>query len=78
MLLFDKETNIKITDFCISAINKEDVDDNLKFHGTYIGPIQYMAHEMVNGSGNYDFKSDIYMLGLTIFKLMYDELPEKK
>ena len=78
MLLFDKESNIKITDFGISAINKEDVDDNLKCHGTCIGPVQYMAPEMVNGNGNYDFKSDIYMLGLTIFKLMCGELPEKK
>ena len=33
-----------------------------------------MAPEIVNGSGNYDFKSDIYMLGLTIFKLMCGEL----
>ena len=78
MLLFDKESNIKITDFGISAINKEDVDDNLKCHGTCIGPVQYMAPEMVNGNGNYDFKSDIYMLGLTIFKLMCGQLPEKK
>ena len=77
-ILFDKESNIKITDFGISAINKEDVDDNLKCHGTCIGPVQYMAPEMVNGSGNYDFKSDIYMLGLTIFKLMCGKLPEKK
>ena len=37
-----------------------------------------MVPEMVNGNGNYDFKSDIYMLGLTIFKLMCGELPEKK
>ena len=44
-ILFDKESNIKITDFGISAINKEDVDDNLKCHGTCIGPVQYMAPE---------------------------------
>ena len=74
-ILFDKESNIKITDFGVSAVGEEDLDDNLKCHGTCIGPVQYIAPEMVNGSGNCDFKSDIYMLGLTIFKLMWGELP---
>ena len=76
-ILYDKDTNIKISDFGISAINSPDADDNIKCHGTRIGPIQYMAPEMVNG-GTFEFKSDIYMLGLTIFKLMTGELPEKK
>ena len=35
-ILMDKENNIKISDFGISAINKEDVDDMLKFHGTLV------------------------------------------
>ena len=76
-ILYDKDTNIKISDFGISAINSPDADDNIKCHGTRIGPVQYMAPEMVNG-GTFEFKSDIYMLGLTIFKLMTGELPEKK
>ena len=63
--------------FGISAINSPDADDYLKCHGTRIGPIQFMAPEMVNG-GTFEFKSDIYMLGLTIFKFMSLELPEKK
>ena len=76
-ILMDKESNLKISDFGISAINKEDVDDMLKFHGTLVGPLQFLAPEMING-GNYEFKSDIYMLGLTIFKLMSGQLPEHK
>ena len=76
-ILMDKESNLKISDFGISAINKEDVDDMLKFHGTLVGPLQFIAPEMING-GTYEFKSDIYMLGLTIYKLISGELPEKK
>ena len=76
-ILIDKDGNVKISDFGISAINSPDADDYLKCHGTRIGPIQFMAPEMVNG-GTFEFKSDIYMLGLTIFKFMSLELPEKK
>ena len=76
-ILFDKDNKVKITDFGISAMNKEDVDDILRCHGTLIGPTQFMAPEMVNG-GTYEFKSDIYMLGLTFFDLMSGQLPEKK
>ena len=36
-----------------------------------------MSPEMALG-GSYDFKSDIYMLGLTFFFLMSNELPESK
>jgi serine/threonine protein kinase len=36
-----------------------------------------MAPEMING-GNYGFKSDIYMLGLTYFIFMSGEMPETK
>ena len=76
-ILIDKEHNVKISDFGVSAINKEDVDDILRCHGTRKGPLQFMAPEMVNG-GTFEFKSDIYMLGLTFFNLMSGELPEKK
>ena len=57
-ILMDKENNIKISDFGISAINKEDVDDMLKFYGTLVGPLQFLAPEVING-GTYEFKSDI-------------------
>ena len=76
-LLIDNGGNLKISDFGVSAINSENVEELLKCHNTMRGPIQFMAPEMGLGL-NYDFKSDIYMLGLTFFFLMSNKLPEKK
>ena len=76
-LLLDSEGHLKISDFGVSAIKSEDVDEMLKCHGTVAGPIQFMSPEMALGD-MYDFKSDIYMLGLTFFFMMSNRLPEKK
>ena len=59
-ILFDKEYNIKISDFGVSAVNRNDADELIKCHGTCIGPIDFMAPEMANG-GTYEFKSDVYI-----------------
>ena len=76
-LLLDSEGHLKISDFGVSAIKSEQVDDLLKCHGTVAGPIQFMAPEMALGAA-YDFKSDIYMLGLTFWFMASTNLPEKK
>ena len=76
-ILFDKEGNVKITDYGINAINIEDADNSLKCHGTQIGGIQIMAPEIAHG-GTYEYKTDIYMLGLTFFNFMSGQLPEIK
>ena len=76
-LLIDFEGNLKISDFGVSAIDSEDVDTLVKCHNTIKGPIQFMAPEVALGM-KYDFKSDIYMLGLTFFVLMSNKMPEKK
>ena len=76
-ILLDADGNLKISDFGVSAIKSEEVEDLIKCHGTIAGPISFMSPEMALG-GSYDFKSDIYMLGLTFFFLMSNELPESK
>ena len=76
-LLLDDEGHLKISDFGVSAIKSDEVDDLLKCHGTVAGPIQFMAPEMCIGD-SYDFKSDLYMLGLTFWFLASCSLPEKK
>jgi mitogen-activated protein kinase kinase 1 len=76
-LLLDKNGDLKISDFGLSAIKSEEADENVKCHGTMAGAIQFMAPEVAGGM-KYDFKSDLYMLGLTFFLLMTNRLPEKK
>ena len=76
-LLLDKNGNLKISDFGLSAIKSEEADENVKCHGTMAGAIQFMAPEVAGGE-KYGFKSDLYMLGLTFFLLMTSRLPEKK
>ena len=76
-ILMDSTGHLKISDFGVSAIKSDEVDDLLKCHGTVAGPIQFMAPEMCFGDA-YDFKSDIYMLGLTFWFMASSTLPEKK
>ena len=76
-LLLDSDGRLKISDFGVSAIQSDNVEESLKCHYTVAGPIQFMAPEVALGD-IYDFKSDIYMLGLTFFFLMSNQLPEKK
>ena len=76
-ILIDYDGHLKISDFGVSAIKSEEVEDLIKCHDTIAGPIQFMSPEMALG-GSYDFKSDIYMLGLTFFIMMSNTLPEKK
>ena len=76
-LLLDSEGHLKISDFGVSAIKSEDAEELLKCHGTVAGPIQFMAPEVAIGD-MYDFKSDLYMLGLTFFFMLSNKLPEKK
>ena len=76
-LLLDKENGLKISDFGISAVYKNDVDDLIKCHQSRVGPIAFMAQEIAEGK-EYDFKSDIYMLGLTFYFMLTGVLPESK
>ena len=74
-ILLDSEGNLKISDFGVSAIKSEEVEDLVRCHGTVAGPINFMSPEMALG-GTYDFKSDIYMLGLTFLSLVSNDLPK--
>ena len=76
-ILLNSDGRLKISDFGVSAIDSEEVEDLIKCHGTVAGPIQFMAPEMALG-GTYDFKSDIYMLGITFFMMMSNQYPERK
>ena len=85
-LLLDENNNIKITDFGISALYKgnneyedEDEDkqkkDEMLFCGnTAIGRLDILSPEMKKKE-KYDYKVDIYNLGLTMLCIMSYENP---
>ena len=45
-ILLDSDGRLKISDFGVSAIDSEEVEDLIKCHGTVAGPIQFMSPEM--------------------------------
>ena len=79
-ILFDKNNNIKITDFGLSALYKDQNPEN-KNKPDYsfgdssgLGRYDFISPEIQKGI-KYDFESDIFSLGLTILCLMSKRNP---
>lgn len=66
-LLLDSNGNVKLTDFGWSVLIAADTRQ------TYCGTIDYMAPEMVAGQ-QYDFKVDIWSLGVLLYELTQGNL----
>ena len=75
-ILIDGNYNVKINNFELSAIYEKGFE-RLSSGKTIIGSDVYVAPEILDNK-EYDFKCDIYSLGLTIYYLMNFELPNKK
>ena len=80
-ILLDVNFTAKITDFGISAFYKNfsnifnfNSENILYMNNTRIGDKNYISPEIIYGD-KYDFKSDIFSLGITIFYLMNFNLP---
>ena len=73
-ILIDNDNNIKITDFGLSALYVEGFP-KLSTEFTQIGPVDYAAPEIKKNNQPYDYKCDIYSLGLTMYYLMNFDLP---
>ena len=80
-ILLDKNYDIKISDFGISALfmdqNPENInkDINLFSEFTQIGRPDFTSPEILNDSHFYDYRVDIFSLGLTILCLMSKDNP---
>jgi len=72
-ILFNKEGNIKLADFGVSAI-LDSKDDKKQ---TMVGTWHWMAPEVIDPAewGGYDFKADIWSLGITCIELAYGVAP---
>jgi len=82
-ILLDENDNIKIADFGIAAIFKEEgdtetgeEDDDLLSHCTDVGRADYVSPEIIKET-NYDYRCDIYSLGLTMLFIMQELKPFK-
>ncbi len=86
-ILLDENNNIKISDFGISAVlDKKDSQNNInKIYSdlisefTQVGTINFAAPEIINHKkgmkDDFDFKVDIYSLGLTMLCLVSKKFP---
>ena len=72
-ILIDNNNNVKITDFGFAAYYKKGYQ-RLSSNYTQVGREDYAAPEIINNQP-YDYKCDIYSLGLTMYFLMNFELP---
>jgi len=72
-ILFNKEGQIKLADFGVSAILASDD----KRCSTLVGTYHWMAPEVIDPSiaSGYDFLADIWSLGITCIELAYGSVP---
>ena len=79
-ILLDENNNIKISDFGISAIhrdesNEDDQNNVLISNYSKVGRMDFVAPEILNNCKNFDFKVDIFSLGLTMLWLVSKKKP---
>ena len=80
-ILLDENDNIKIADLGIDAIFQEEddaetgeEDDDLLGHCSQVGRTDFVSPEIMKKI-NYDYRCDIYSLGLTMLFLMQEKKP---
>ncbi|KAG0475481.1 hypothetical protein HPP92_015167 [Vanilla planifolia] len=72
-LLVNHKGEVKITDFGVSAV----LASSMGQRDTFVGTFNYMAPERISG-GSYDYKSDIWSLGLVILECAIGSFPYKQ
>ncbi len=72
----DGSTLVKVFDFGV-AKNTQSVDVNLTTTASVVGSPGYMSPEQVRASKNVDARSDIWALGVILYKLVSTRMPFK-
>jgi len=79
-ILLDENNNIKISGFGMSAIfyeednTENEIDEDLICHCTQVGRRDFISPEIEQGV-IYDYRCNIYSLGLTMLCLMLEDKP---
>lgn len=75
ILVLDEGKRFKITDFGIARIEHQYLEgESLDEQAKVMGTPAYMSPEQISGKGT-DFKTDLYSLGVILYKVTKGELP---
>jgi serine/threonine-protein kinase len=75
-ILVDENCNIKVLDFGIAQFYEEqNVPSEKTVEGTVMGTYNYMSPEQRESADNVTTKSDLYSIGVVMYKLFTGEIP---
>lgn len=78
-LMLDREGRVRILDLGLARVANSVVSDesqeSLTIDGQLMGTIEYMAPEQTRDSRQVDARSDLYSLGVTLYKLLCGKSP---
>ncbi|MFM1895154.1 MAG: hypothetical protein RLZZ385_228 [Pseudomonadota bacterium] len=76
-ILVDDDCNIKVLDFGIAQFYDElQVPGEKTTHGTVMGTYSYMSPEQKKSADNVTAQSDLYSVGVLMYKLFTGQIPE--
>jgi WD40 repeat protein/tRNA A-37 threonylcarbamoyl transferase component Bud32 len=66
---------VKVLDFGVARSLNDHSQSMATLTGHFVGTLAYMSPEQIESSGNLDTRSDVYSLGVLLYKLLADRLP---
>jgi serine/threonine-protein kinase len=66
---------VKLIDFGISKITRENIDTKLTQTGSLLGTPSYMSPEQARGDTEIDNRSDLYSIGVVLYQMLTGRLP---